>query len=357
MPPTAPKKVVTKSTANLQQFTPSKILGTIPFTASTKITLAKLDRTMMVRSYNLRITGSITTTATSTTANIQPGDEWGAVLLIELVANGGNVLRSITGEQLCIANYLLQGYIKQINTLSGAAGTYAFDSTLPLWMLLPGNIGKALDTTLNTTLLSDLYIRITWGSNLSINGVAGTTISATTQVEVSADQAFFLNRSAVPSYAMVQLQNYQLPNVPPTGAGTAGYPWQVPVGQTYPFWLLNVKNTGTLQDSATGLAGNLVIQSGNNQMYNVDMSLEAQMNNFRNFIPFSRFTDFLNNTFNLFAGWRLIRFVKQQYLSESLNLINFQNCTAYIQNSASGQNVDFNLIPLQIFPASQVIGQ
>jgi|ERR1700761_4671397 len=352
----APKKVVTKTTANLQQFTPSKILGTIPYQVSSKITLPKLDRTMMVRSYNLRLTGSITTTTTSTSANLGAGDEWGLVTLIELVANGGNVLRSITGEQLVVLNYLLQGYIKQINTLTGSAGTYAFDSTIPLWMLLPGNIGKALDTTLNTTLLSDLYIRVTWGTPASINTAAGTTVAATTQIEVSADQAFFLNRAAVPAYAMVQLQNYQLPNVPPTGAGTAGYPWQVPVGQTYPFWLLNVKNTGTTQDNATALGGNLVIQSGNNQMYNVDLSLEAQMNNFRNFIPFSRFTDFFNNTLDLFAGWRLIRFVKQQYLSESLNLINFQNCTAYIQN-ASGVNVDFNLIPLQIFPASQVIGQ
>lgn len=336
------------------QVTPTKIAGIIPFAASQKVTMQRLDRTMYYRSLNLRLTGSITTTGTSTTANLAPGDEWGCVALIELVANGGNVIRSITGEQLVILNYLFQGYIKQINTLVGVAGTYAFDSTIPLWMILPNGLGKNIDTTLNATVLSDLFIRITWGSALSINALASTTISATTQIEVSADNAFFLDRTIIPPFSLTQMQSYTFQNIPQTAAGTQGYQYQIPVGQTYIAMLLNAKNNGTTQDNAIALTGNGVIQSGTNQLYNMDFVTEAAMNNYRRYIPFFRFTDFLNNTKNLFAAWRLIIFPKQVNLTESLNLINFQNCNFFVQN-ADTNAIDLTVIPLTIFPTKQVV--
>jgi hypothetical protein len=340
---------------NMQQMTPTKIGGTIAYAAGQTIQLAKMDRTMFYRSINLRFTGSITTTATSTVANLSGGDEWGLVQRINLVANGGNYIRSISGEQLVMVNYLLQGYLKNLTSLVGAAGTYTFDSTLPLWMCLPGNMGKAIDATLNATLLSDLYLSVTWGNPANINAAAGTTVSASTQIEVSQDQAFFLDPTIVPAFSLTQLQAYTFQNIPQTGQGTQGYNYQIPVGQTYPFILINAKNTGTNVDNATALTGSGIIQSGTNQLYNMDMVTEAAMNNFRGYIPFFSFSQFLNNTNNNFAAWRLFKFPKQQYLSESLNLVNFQNCSFYIQNN-QGSAVDITVIPLTLFPTKQITG-
>lgn len=347
--PTAQRRILT-------QITPTKILGQISISKNQQVTMTKMDRTMFYRQINLRLTGSITTTGTSTTANIGAGDEWAIVQRIELVANGGNVLRSFTGEQLVMWNYLLTGYAKELNTLSGAAGTYNFDSTLPLWLCLPGMIGKNIDTTLNATLLSDLYLRITWGGDLTINALAGSTVATTTQISVSADQAFFLDRTIVPRFALTQIQSYTFGNIATTASGTQGYQYQIPVGQTYAAFLINAKTTGGTTDNAVALTGSGIIQSGSNQLYNMDMQIERMTNQERSYVPANNFTAFLNNTKNLFRGWLLLKFPKYTNITEALNLVNYQNCTFYIQQADAGNAVDLTVIPLTIIPTQQVTG-
>lgn len=338
------------------QLTPTQVVTSLLYSASSQTTF-RLDRTMYYRSINLRLTGSITTGATTTSAHLKAGDEWGIVKLIEIVANGGNVLRSITGEQLAVLNYLLTGYAKQKCTLVGAAGTYSFDSMLPLWMILPNGIGKSpIDTTLNATLLSDLFIRITWGVGTDINSgnAVAVTVSAATAIEVSNDLAFFLDKSIIPTFALTQLQTQSIQtNIPTTGKGTSGQVWQVPVGQTYAWFLLNMKSTGTQQDLAQFGTG--LIQSGTNQLYNTDLNVERYMNQYRQYVPANSFSSFFGNTLDVYDGWTLWVMPKARLLTESLNLVNYQNCNMYIQNNGATA-IDLTVIPLTIYPTKQITG-
>lgn len=342
------------------QLTPTQVVTTIPYASGQQQTF-RLDRTMYYRSINLRLRGAITTTGASTTTNVQPGDEWGCVALIEIIANGGNVLRRITGEQLCVLNYLLAGYSKQLNTLqSGAGAAYSFDSVQPLWFILPAGLGKnPVDTTLNATLLSDLFIRITWGGPLTVNNLAGTTFTTAPSLEVSSDLSFFLNRTIVPAFSLTQLQSQLLvANLGVTGTGTGGFNYQIPVGQQYPFMLLNTKNTGTQVDAPNCL-GTGLITSGTNQIINADLGIERYTNQFRQFVPVPTFANLFTNANNHYDAWTLLVYAKQRLLTESLNLVNFQNCQFYIQNTggASGsQAVDLSVTPLVLFPTAQVTG-
>lgn len=348
-----PKKILT-------QMTPTKILGTIPYVASTQQVL-KIDRSFMYRSLNLRFTGSITTGGTTTTANLSGGDEWAVVLAIELIANGGNVLRYITGEQLVIFNYLLAGMLKDLVTLSGGAATYAWDTTVPLWLCAPGMGKTPIDFTLNATLLDDLFLRITWGTPQNVNNETSTTMSATSAIEVSADMAYFLDATINPAFNLTQVMTRKFSTVAPTGSGQQGFDWQVPVSQVYCAMLFNTKNAGTGTDSQAGTVaspsgmGSIVIQSGINQFFYFDSKVEKRMNGNRAPLPALSFTAFLNNTKNIFDAWTLIKFPRYWLTSESFNTRGFQNCDAYLQNAGTN-NLDINVITFTMIPTATVTG-
>jgi hypothetical protein len=349
--------VTSTSTAIQTQMTPTKIMGILTFAANQASQPFKIDRSFMYRSLNLRLTGTLTTTGTSSAASLGAGDEWALVKNIQLVANGGNILRSISGEQLVIMNYLLQGYQKDLCTLASSATSFSFDSVEPLWLCTPGDIGKTpIDTTLNATLLDDLFIQVTWGNYTDINASANA-FTGTPSLEISADMAYFLDTRINPAFNLTQMGVRTSVNVAASIAGTQAFNMTLPVSQVYTFLLFNSKNTGTTQDSsAANSIGNIIIQSGVNQFYNFDAKLERRMNVFRMPLPTMAFSNFMANSKNLFDAWTLIKFPRYWLSSESFNTRGFQNCDMYVQNAAASQALDISLLSYNIIPTASVTG-
>lgn len=342
------------------QMTPTKILGSIAYVSNQAAQPFKIDRSFMYRSLNLRLRATMITSGASVAGSLGAGDEWAVVKNIQLIANGGNVLRSITGEQLVIMNYLLQGYVKDLNTIidsSTNGATLTLDSVQPMWMCTPGDIGKTpIDTTLNATLLDDLYLQVTWGTHTDVNASASS-FSSTPTIEVSADLAYFLDTRINPAFNLTQLGSRFTSNIAASGAGTAAPNITLPVSQVYAFLLFNSKNTGTTQDSSAANAiGTIVIQSGVNQFYNFDAKLERRMNAFRMRLPKMSFADFLTNTKNVYDAWTLIKFPRYWLNSESFNTRGFQNCDMYVQNAAASQAMDLTVMAYNIIPTASVTG-
>lgn len=339
---------------SLTQITPTKILGTIPFVAGTQQIL-KIDRSFIYRSLNLRLTGNFSTSGASTAASLSAGDEWAMVKSVELIANGGNTLRFITGEQLVMHNFLLDGYIKDLSSISGTSSSFAMDSMEPLSLCMQGDIGKtAIDTQLNATLLDDLYLRITWGQGSDVNA-SFSSFTTTPQIEVCADMAYFIDSRVNPAFNLTQIGARFFSALAPSNAGNSGNNIQLPVSQVYDYLIFNSKTAGTKIDNPNSI-GTIVIQSGVNQFYLFDSKVQRRTNAWRGKLPGITFTSFLNNTSNSFDAWTVIKFPQYVLSSESFNTRGFQNCDLFVQNALNSGNIDLNLVTHTTIPTPTVTG-
>jgi len=132
-----------------------------------------LSRGMVYRELQLTLAGQLTaTTANNVYANVLRGDEWACVKKIEVIANGTQTIKSLSGPSLRWLNYFWFGALPEISPLLGAGGANpTFESTLilPFWM--PRAV-RPIDTCLDSRILSDLKIEVTWGDYTDINASA-----------------------------------------------------------------------------------------------------------------------------------------------------------------------------------------
>lgn len=145
--------------------------GTIEYSANNRET-ESLGRGVVYRELMIRLTGQPTlTTANNTTAKTKRGDEWAVIRNLRLVANGTDVIKSLSGDDLWWLNYFMLSRPRITTAIGDGSANPSFDSVLilPLWM--PGVI-KPLDTALDARELSSLELEIDWGDHTSINGDA-----------------------------------------------------------------------------------------------------------------------------------------------------------------------------------------
>jgi len=157
---------------------------TIAYSTGNKVS-EDLSRGMVYRELHLRLSGALTaTTANNVYANILRGDEWAVVKKIEIIANGTQTIKSLSGATLRWLNFFWYGRTPRVSILLGAGGanpTFASTLILPFWM--PRSV-RPIDTALDSRQLSDLKIEVTWGSHTDIAAAAtGFTTAPTLRVD------------------------------------------------------------------------------------------------------------------------------------------------------------------------------
>lgn len=231
--------------------------------------MVPLGRGMIYRDIVLRLTGAPTLTAANNTiANTLRGDEWGVVKQIQIVANGSDVLRQFTGDQLWWLNFFAFQTAPRVTPTIGDATTAnpAFDSTLRIPFMMFGDVYKAMDTALDSSLLTDLSLRITWGTFTDINSAA-TAWTTNPAIEVSSLESFFPAvgaGQANPTMAQCRINNV----VATPAAASTGFQVQQTLTYMYRGFLINTSNTANTADTA-GLITNVKLKSGPNTFVDV----------------------------------------------------------------------------------------
>lgn len=315
----------------------------VEFSANNKIS-KDLSRGMIMRELSLHLTGAATTTAVNNTAaNTQRGDEWGVVKRIEIIANGTNTLRSFSGTQLRMLNYLVYGASPKASVTlgDGATANPAFASTLivPFWS--PKSVSP-IDTALDTRNLSSLKIEVTWGTYTDINS-ASTAWTTEPNLRVDATESFGL---AGPFAQAIQFQIEK-----EITATNAQFQIQLPVGPLYRGFLINTTDAGA---DDTAVLNNFKWKSGTTVYADIDAGVMQDVYNLRNGINrgFSgtAYDDFAIGDDNDFDGWYLYDHVTDGYQTEALDTLGFSEHELELDVTVGAGTTKIVVIPLQVIP-------
>lgn len=202
----------------------------------------QLSKGAMLRELYLRLKGAPTLTAANNTqAKTKKGDEFAILKRVDLIANGGDAIRSFTGEELWWLQRFLYGTLPDVTPAIGDATTAnpSFDSTLilPLWM--PGTI-RPMDTILDTSNLSSLTLDVTWGAFTDLNADASAWTTNPT-LDVYALESF------VPRGENIQIVSSpsRVTRLVETISGAnAAYAVRLPLGWVHRSLLVNVVASG-----------------------------------------------------------------------------------------------------------------
>lgn len=309
----------------------------------------------MYRNIMLRLSGTLTyaAAANNAVATLGRGDEWSLIERIDIIANGGDVIRSISGFALRAMQPLLFGTPARAAAQmgDGVTASPAFDSTLiiPFWMF---RSYSPMDTILDSSKLGDLRIEITVAASAGINSANGpTNVAATLDVcsyeswgvkgDFSDMRMFPISQNSVGTNPNFQVK------ITPTAV--------------YRGFIINVAsgNTAVSTDDAVNCT-NIILQSGNNKFR--DLPFAVTRDYYRAVRNFN--LDFIQNvaaTAPITGGylngakstrynadaWTFLDLCEDGYLTEAIDALGFSelnlefNCTAQVQ---------ITVWPIQIFP-------
>lgn len=208
----------------------------------------KLTRTLVYRQLQLELTGQLAVTAANNTqANLSVGDEWSTLQSILIQANGSDIVRSFTGDQLYWLNHLWYGRAPQTTATLGDGATLnpSFDSilTIPFWM--PRSF-HPFDTLLDSGRFNDLQIAATFAPATGVNSAAtGYTVNPQVNI-VSHEQLAPTDPNDQP-----QLNWVVKPiSINMAGANSAA---RLPLdaGLSYRRFVINVKNSAGTADAGS----------------------------------------------------------------------------------------------------------
>ncbi len=237
---------------------------------------AQLLNGFIVSKLQLNLNFTVTPTAATaafTDANIVGADGWSLIQNLQIVINGGQNIRYLSGEQLYFWNILTGRNVKQGWTFATVAPfTATFNGTIDIPFALP-DIFRPLDTCLDARLLGQnaFTANITYNSATSVltlpTGATGLVLSP---INASIFQVEFASGSGgfSPQIACLteQYQNIY--------AGAVTNSGQQLVGQTanklYYAFLVNVKTAGGVDDTTGTLLQNFQLYSGSNYIINAN---------------------------------------------------------------------------------------
>ena len=147
-------------------------VGQIPFVENGTSSI-DIPRGFMLRSIDLKLAGTVTVGVANGTAVADDAPQR-LIRRIELIADGRDTIKAITGAQLKYHNMF---YLKEAPeaTVSGfVIGAQTFTGFLTLQLEQPLSI-KAIDTLLDTRRHETIQLKITWGTGSDIIDPAATT--------------------------------------------------------------------------------------------------------------------------------------------------------------------------------------
>jgi hypothetical protein len=275
----------------------------------------ELGRGAFLKDLALRLTGQPTVTdANNTAAKTKRGDEWGVITKLEVVANGGNVIRSYTGAELWWENLHWYKVHPQVTATLGDSATAnpSFDSTLILPFWIPGSV-RPMDTMLAAQQYDQLKLRVTWGAYTDINGdasawTANPSLAVSRLESVPAASTLKFDPSKLGLWLNTRLQEVY------TAANTSAKV-RLPTGRVYRGFTLNTATSGTTDAAAK--VTNIKLWNGSQLLLDVSETALHQGYILRS--GRQRTVAKRGTTFNSETAWHRIDLCPDGYLTESLN--------------------------------------
>jgi hypothetical protein len=226
----------------------------------------KLAKTLVYRQLTLELTGALTlTAANNTAANTAMGDEWACLTNFQIQANGSDVFRNFSGDDLYWLNWFWYQVPPRLTATLGDAATAnpSFDSTLivPFWY--PGCF-HPFDSLLNSGRFTDFQALATFGSFTSINSTATGWATNPTISLNSHEQLLPTDPNDQPKLNWVVKK---LSNIP--GGANGAYRVLLDAGVNYTRFLINIKNAAGTADAAAPAAsvGNIKVVGAGGRVY------------------------------------------------------------------------------------------
>lgn len=315
---------------------------TVDYSSNNK-TNEKLSRGMIYRELYLRLSGAPTLTAVNNTqANTAKGDEWGVVKRIDIVANGTDVIKSISGDALWWYNYFVLGR-PRLSTLlgDGATANPAFSSVLilPFWM--PKSI-RPIDTALDATQLSDLTIDITWGTFTDVNSAA-TAFTTAPKIEVYSLESF----GVVGPFGQGRLFEIQKTIT----ASQTQFQVDLPIGGMYRGFMINTTDAGVDDGD---VINNMKLVSGTTVFFDASEEIIQDVYNQRNALErnFSgtAYDDIKISTSSSLDGWYFIDLVTDGMMSESIDTLGLAEIKLEFDVTVGSGTTKMFVYPIQMIP-------
>lgn len=316
--------------------------------------ISKLNRTLVYRQLQLELTGAPTVTAgNNTAANTLMGDEWGCLANLQLQANGSDVLRNFTGDDLYWMNafWYKQPLGPHVTPTLGDAATAnpAFDSTLLLPFWYPDAF-HPFDTLVNAGLYTDFQLLATFTDWTGINSAA-TAWTSSPQIAISShEQVLPADPNDQPKLNWVVKK---LSNIP--GGANSAYRVLLDAGVNYSRFLINIKNSAGTADAGstasatlpTALVSNVKVVGAGGRIYEDRSVAELiQECRVRKMMPDTGIAR--RSTSSNFGAWFEIDLCPDGRLKEAMPNPN----DAYLEFNVTA-NCQINVFPSILFPNGQ----
>lgn len=214
--------------------------------------ISKLTKTLVYRQLALEFTGAPTLTlANNTAANTLMGDEWALLTNLQLQANGSDVFRNMSGDDLWWLNWFWYGQPPATTATigDGATANPAFDSTLILPFWYPGAF-HPFDTLVDSGRFNDFTLAATFASWTALNASA-TAWTTNPQISVTSHEQLLPADPA--DHPKLNLVVKKYTNIP--GGANTSYRIPLDAGVSYSRFLINVKKSdGTADCGSTTYA-------------------------------------------------------------------------------------------------------
>lgn len=309
----------------------------IPFSANNKIA-KDLARGYLYRDLTLNLTCQPTVTAANNTqAKTGKGDEWACVKKIEVIANGTDVVKSISGRMLrwcnLIWNHALPNLTSKLGDGATANPSCSSSLILPFWMY---DSIRPIDTCLNSALLSNLQIVITWGNYTDVSSSA-TAWTTEPSIDVYSNEAFGL-QGQFGSWRVYEISQ-------DVSATNADLQLQLPVGPVYRGFAMAIDDGGT---EKSGLLNNFKLTSGTNVFADIDSAaLQAEQTARRGI---DRDSLAPRSSLSSLDGFLYYDHVLDGYLSEGIDTIGFAELTAHFDVTKGAGTTTLLIVPQQVIP-------
>lgn len=292
---------------------------------------ANLNSIYILRDLFLTLNLNFTLTAATTTAAVQPGDEWGPLTNIQFTLNNGKIRTSLTGEQLLFLVWSMANFVRNVQISATFLGATTYYNSWAAFVASPANAASAvvnvksviplplkfftavkpLDFVINANLFSTLTVSATF-SSLSNFISTGATFNSCS-IRVDSHEALARNIASTPVFTFLETTVQTVP----LAAGTTNFDLNLPADTTYlRVWLNTKANAGTDLPNALN---KLRIRSAAYEPLDAHPWTELQAYCYNHGINQS-VLPFYNESFNL-GAWTVYDFVRDGYVTEAYPLV------------------------------------
>lgn len=272
---------------------------------------------------------------------LRPGDEWAVIEQLEIIANGSDVLVSLTGEELKMLNLLWFDGAPRLTTAWSAdtanAVTVNSNLSIPFWS---PKSGRPIDTAVESSRLVNLTARIRWGTAASVTSAASAAFTTDPTATISAVNSFD------PEGKLSQLFQRRIGRLQFSGVPLQKkYAIDLAPGQIYRSILLHSKD-GSGNDLAEKI-DRVVIRSGGTVFW--DWRAKSIRDTYLQHSGIEELTIGYSSNSKLDA-WTLLDFVEDGRLTEALDATSYGSLVMEIDTNATINELYVLPITLQPLP-------